>query len=184
MDNNLKIIECVIDTEIFEKLSTYRFKIIEFSPKLIGLRAIIGIVNNKVVACAIIDNSRTIPDKIFYEIFYCFDKEVDNINKEISFLESNDINIQKNKNEHTLSNKYKYQIKELESIKSYFRYNEFYYIVFLESLISGCHYGTNIVEYIKNKYKNIVTLPYPREVSIFWEHQEFKEIYNLYYYKK
>lgn len=181
MNNQIKIIECVIDTQIFEKLATYNFKIIEFSPKIIGLRAVIGILDNKVVSCAILDYSRTLPDNIFYEIFYSFDEEIKNIEKEIEFL-SNKNKVVNSKN--TMIDIYKNNINILEKTKSYFRYNDFYYVVFLESLVKGNHYASDVVNYIKNKYKNIVTLPFPKTVSIFWEHNEFKEINYMYYYKE
>lgn len=184
MDNQLKIIECIIDTEIFEKLSTYNFKIIDFSPKIIGLRAVIGVVNQRVVSCAIMDYSRTLPNNVFYEIFYCFDKEIENIQNEINFLNSRNKSIEKNSGKSTMIDKYKSDIAELEGMKAYFRYNDFYYVVFLESLVKGNNYGSEIVEYIKNKYKDVITLPFPKTVSVFWEHNNFKEINYMYYYKE
>lgn len=183
MNSKMKIIECVIDTEIFEKLSTYSFKFIEFSPKIVGLRAIIGIVDKKVVACAIMDYSNMLPNKIFYEIFYSFDMEYIKLKKEIEFLEKTNSYIDDKNSKKKMSEKYKEQRNLLEEVKSYFRYNDFYYIVFLESLVPGNHYGSDIVEYIKKKYKNLITLPYPRNVSEFWRLRGFNEINYLYYYK-
>lgn len=185
MSGRLKIIECIIDTEIFERLSTYRFEIIDFSPRIIGLKAVIGVVDQKVVACAILDYSRTLPDKIFYEIFYCFDEEVKNIQNEINFLSSKNKFVEKNNgSKNRVINEYEVELVKLEEAKSHFRYNDFYYIVFLESLIKGSHYGSAVVEYIKDRYENIITLPFPKRVSTFWEYKDFKEINYLYYYKK
>ena len=185
MDNRMKIIECIIDTEIFEKLSTYKFKVIKFSPRVIGLRAIIGIVNKEVVACAILDYSRALPDRIFYEIFYCFDEEIKSIQNEIKFLSSKNKFIEKDGGlKNTQIAKYETELIELKESKSYFRFQDFYYVVFLESLVKGSHYGSDIVEYIKDRYKNIITLPFPRSVAIFWEHKDFNQISHLYYYKE
>lgn len=180
----MKIIECVIDTEIFEKLASYDFKIIDFSPKIIGLRAIIGVVDREVVACAIVDYSKSLPNKLFYEIFYNFEEELEKLRKEIEFLENINIYVENLKVKKNATIKYKEQIDYLEDTKSYFRYNDFHYVVFIESLVKGNHYGCELIDYMKNKYENLVTLPFPRNVSVFWELRGFKEMNYMYFYRK
>lgn len=144
----------------------------------------IGLENNKVVSCAIVDCSRTLPDKIYYEIFYNFDEEIKKIENEISFFKN--LPVYDNSNEKNLIALKKYQkLKcKLEEAKYYFMYNDFYYIVFLESLVPGNHYGCKLVEYMKTKYINLIALPFPRNVYTFWVEHEFLEINNLCYYKK